>query len=164
MQGVHQTLIEAENSIRFNSFETGMIFNTNGEKLWEKKGDRHSVDVYEPIMKRMLKGNIFTHNHPFGGSFSFNDFKVFLAHGLAEMRAVDSRFSYSMSFSSEPDKADKGFLLGEFERIDKEMEKEYQEAIKVNIDTDLFEDYYHELFTRLSLRIKGFLYVRTPNN
>ena len=60
---------------------------------WEKK---RSIDVQSAIDKGLLKGNIFTHNHPRGRSLSGKDGMMMVEHGIAEIRAVGIKFIYSI--------------------------------------------------------------------
>jgi len=77
-----------EEKIKGLDHERGAIYDLNGNVVWEKKGGANSVDLTIPWKKGLLDGNIFTHNHPNGQSFSVGDVDIMLTTDLREMRAV----------------------------------------------------------------------------
>jgi hypothetical protein len=50
----------------------------------------------------MMRGNVFTHNHPAGGTFSPADVAAALGSGAAEFRAVTSNRTMSLAFDNPP--------------------------------------------------------------
>ena len=86
-----KTLKEAELEIKDRDYEVGVVVGRNGQILYKVVGKEHSVD----ILSKIVKGNIFTHNHP-GGicAFSQGDIVTFIADGGYELRVVtrDGRF------------------------------------------------------------------------
>lgn len=92
---------EVENIIRGNRTETGVVFDTNGKMVWRQKGNKNSVDITGAIKKGVLKGNILTHNHPGGSSFSPDDVYVLSQQELSSIRAVSNKHNYEVQLSDE---------------------------------------------------------------
>lgn len=51
-----------------------------------------------------MKGGTLTHNHPSGSPFSAADVQLFTKHGLGEIRATGSEYTYTLSGSIDPSK------------------------------------------------------------
>lgn len=90
-----RAITKAEAGIRNQDFETAIAFNDDGAEFFRKDGDRASVG-FSLEEAKSFRGRRFTHNHPSGGSFSAQDIRLATTHGLAEIRAVGSEFTYSM--------------------------------------------------------------------
>lgn len=162
LNSLHCNIIEAEQQIRHEKVERGVIFSPNGNILWEKTGTKSSIDISEAIEAGLLKGCIFTHNHPLQTSFSMDDFKVFIAHGLLEMRAVDQKYAYSMSLERGLVKPHSiSYLMHHAKEQDKKLEREYQVRLSADPDDEMYDDYAHEWFRRISEVVPGFMYTRT---
>lgn len=93
-----------ENKIRNKKVEHCAIYDKDGNKLFEKKGTESEVRFTADELQRM-KGGIVTHNHPpeingqkysDGGSFSKSDAQLMVDMGLTEMRAVSTKYDYSL--------------------------------------------------------------------
>lgn len=92
---IRQVLAEAEATLA-NTVEEARVFAPDGRLLFVKQGDFASV-VFAPSELSLLPGNVVTHSHPGIGSFSPDDIKLAAAYALAEIRAVDVRYIYSMA-------------------------------------------------------------------
>jgi hypothetical protein len=51
---------------------------------------------------RLMAGNVFTHNHPRGGTFSAEDVRTALSAAVTEFRAVSSTRTMSITFENPP--------------------------------------------------------------
>lgn len=99
---------ETEKQIRQNKdFETGVVFDKNGNILVDKRGSaRHVAFTKDECAK--MKDAIITHNHPggwefaenrlgrVGNSFSADDIVMAIAYDLEEIRAVTPLYTFSM--------------------------------------------------------------------
>lgn len=83
-KAVRKTLRQVESEIQGLDHEVGAIVDKGGRLVAKVQGGAHSVSP----PKELLKGNIFTHNHPSGGTFSPNDVRNFVIDGLYEVRAI----------------------------------------------------------------------------
>ena len=84
---VQQTLKNIETNSRYFNYEQGTIVDKHGNVLLNIDGKEHEVDISDDDFK-LLKGNIFTHNHPNGGFITDNDILTgFVKGGLSELRA-----------------------------------------------------------------------------
>ena len=103
-----KAVADVEKDIRMNkSFETGVLFDTDGNILIDKRGKSYSVSFSADEVKKM-KNNILTHNHPrgwqakpdllthIGSSFSDADLDTAVSADLLEIRAVGPLYTYSM--------------------------------------------------------------------
>lgn len=77
------------------SVEVARVFSADGTLVLEKAGDFASVTFTADELAK-LRGAVVTHTHPGIGSFSPDDVALAAAHGLAEIRAVDERYAYSL--------------------------------------------------------------------
>ena len=105
---IYDTIRETEQQIRKNKdFETGVVYNPNGDIVIDKRGKATSV-AFTPEECKRMKDCIFTHNHPrgwqykennilhIGSSFSIQDLVLAVAHDLQEMRAVTPLYTFSV--------------------------------------------------------------------
>jgi len=88
-----------ENEIRNQKYETGIVYDKNGNLLLRKDGSETQVG-FSPDEIKQMNGGVLTHNHPGGSSFSFDDVNVLRYANLEEVRAVDSLYSYSFKTSN----------------------------------------------------------------
>jgi hypothetical protein len=68
--------------------EYGYVVTPDGKVLLNKKGSRTRVSITRQEAERISGGNIFTHNHPNGYTFSDGDIQCHLYYGHLESRAV----------------------------------------------------------------------------
>lgn len=106
--GLTKAVSDVESNIRQNkSYETGVLFNKDGNIVIDKRGRSRSVQFTKDECLLMNDG-IFTHNHPgawgyaendimrIGNSFSIQDIALAVGNNLAEMRAVTPNYTFSM--------------------------------------------------------------------
>lgn len=93
-RGLARSLAAHESAIRGNDYETLIALNDKGELIFSKKGNRNSVEYGSDAYK--TKDAIVTHNHPDGGSFSWQDMHGMVVLNQKEMRATTKDFTYSM--------------------------------------------------------------------
>ncbi|WP_294591617.1 hypothetical protein [uncultured Bacteroides sp.] len=165
---LYRKIASTENDIRMNKkFETGVIFDKNGEIIIDKRGASYSVSFTIEECKKM-KDCIFTHNHPRGWGYperslgrignSFSPEDVFLAvrWDLAEMRAVTPNYTFTMK---RPENG-WGIDLDKLDRIIKlenhNLNKEFSELISKDIITPSQANvlHYHTLWKRISTKLK----------
>ena len=80
---INVTLHQVEKEKEHLNYEVGTIIDRTGKVINVTGGEAHSV---EPP-KDLLVDNIFTHNHPSGGCFSFNDINNAIKDKVLELRA-----------------------------------------------------------------------------
>ena len=80
---INKTLESVESEKTGLDYEVGTIVDLEGNVIKSFDGKENSVEV----TTELLKGNIFTHNHPNGSCFSVEDLKSFASSGLFELRA-----------------------------------------------------------------------------
>ena len=79
--------VEIEDTIRGNALETGIFIDQSGAVLKQKQGQPDRVAFLTSDLQKM-SGALFTHNHPGGSSFSFEDIALAAEFALSEIRAV----------------------------------------------------------------------------
>lgn len=103
-KAITKYLSDAEQVIRSMPDEHAIVVTAQGE-AYHVRGATAAVDP-AVVGKKKLKGATVTHNHPDyagepGGSFSDDDVMFFFTYALAELRAVDSEYRYSMRMSGD---------------------------------------------------------------
>lgn len=86
-------MLQHERIISGNKHETAIVYKSNGEILFQKKGDKDSVKFTREQIKSM-DGKILTHNHPNGSIFSPQDINIMRRGNLFEIRACNNNGAY----------------------------------------------------------------------
>ena len=87
-------LVKIENEIRQDkNFEHGVFVDLNGNELLRRTGAPNKVTFSETELGSM-QGVAFTHNHPGGASFSWDDVANASEFGIKEVRVVTGRARY----------------------------------------------------------------------
>lgn len=89
------SLREWENEIRYNNYETLILFENINKPLKAWKGNQHSVNPVVSV--NFFKDKIVTHNHPntyYGGTFSKADMQTYINGRVKEIRAVATEGTY----------------------------------------------------------------------
>lgn len=110
---IYRKVVNTEDKIRLNKkFETGVVFDSKGVVVIDKRGKATSVQFTEEECAKM-KDCIFTHNHPrgwgypeksfgrIGNSFSPADIMLAVGYDVSEMRAVTPNYTFVMKRPSE---------------------------------------------------------------
>lgn len=72
------------------------VVNPDGEVVFEKKGDNHSVYTTVGEKREHVEGNATIHNHPSGGTFSTADLNDF-GHGATEIVVASPEGTYTLT-------------------------------------------------------------------
>lgn len=146
-----------EEVIRNEPIEHAYILSESGE-VYHTSGTSREVNI-AAVGADKLKDSIVTHNHPSavgepGGSFSREDVLAFVAFGLQELRAVDSKHTYQMRRTS-------GLSVGvdEISNLLQVAEMSYKAKLTIQ---DLLNGYDEKHLTMLELAavVDGLLYER----
>lgn len=126
---LYNKIANTESEIRLNKkFETGVVFDKNGNILIDKRGAKYSVSFDNDELLKM-KDSILTHNHPrgwgypdnslerIGNSFSPDDIYLAVNWDLAEIRAVTPNYTFRMK------RPDNGWGIS-FEELQKMVNQE----------------------------------------
>lgn len=101
------TTREREDQIRLLPIETAFAWNIEGQEVLTKHGNAQSISFTDDEIV-LLRGTIFTHNHPsglkfpksgprsFGNSFSLADIRLACDVALTELRAVTLKLRFSL--------------------------------------------------------------------
>jgi hypothetical protein len=92
---VRAKLAEIEAKIRTRKTEVAYVVDRNGEVLFKKSGSSKRIN-FTPDEMRQAKDAYFTHNHPSVVSFSTPDVSFAMTNQVAEMRAADAKYTYSL--------------------------------------------------------------------
>lgn len=131
-----------EKNIRMNkSFETGVVIDTDGTILIDKRGKSVSVGFNEDEVRQM-KDKIMTHNHPrgwkaspnsmahIGSSFSDNDLVSAVYADVLEVRAVTPLYTFSMKRPASGWGVSYQTVFDTYKDIDHAVQKELWQAVK----------------------------------
>ncbi|MDX2271667.1 MAG: hypothetical protein NW237_06920 [Cyanobacteriota bacterium] len=104
------------------------MVDADGTVVLTKDGEALSVDfTYEEM--QLIRGKVFTHNHPKGGSFSREDINFLLTVYPSEMRAVSRDYRYSMKLPDNP--IDAFFEIRKiFDRVKESVRLELVERVR----------------------------------
>ena len=169
---LYNKITNTENEIRLNKkFETGVIFDKDGNVIIDKRGAKYSVAFSDEECAKM-KDCIFTHNHPrgwgypekslgrIGSSFSIEDISLAVFHDLSEMRAVTPNYTFIIK------RPDAGW--GDYKEIEKIIDKENKKlrrefGNRINNDTltpgQANITHYHLLWKKVS-KLLGWEYSK----
>lgn len=85
--------VEVEDVIRRDTLETGTFIAPDGQVLLRRQGQPDRVK-YLASELALMRGAVFTHNHPGGAGFSVEDVILASEFGFAELRAVTLNFRH----------------------------------------------------------------------
>lgn len=165
---LYNKITDTENEIRLNkSFETGVLFDKNGNVVIDKRGAKYSVEFTDEECAKM-KDCIFTHNHPrgwqepekslgrIGNSFSPADMYLAIAHNVSEMRAVTPNYTFAMKRPEEG----WGITISKFEKLvnreNNKLRAEFTARINNNTLSPTMASavHYHILWKRVAEKMK----------
>ena len=174
---LHNKITNTENEIRLNkSFETGVLFDKNGNVVIDKRGAKYSVEFTDEECAKM-KDCIFTHNHPrgwqepekslgrIGNSFSPADMYLAIAHNVSEMRAVTPNYTFAMKRPEEG----WGITISKFEKLvnreNNKLRAEFTARINNNTLSPTMASvvHYHILWKRISEKM-GWSYTKAKTS
>ena len=170
---LYNKITNTENEIRLNkSFETGVLFDRNGNVVIDKRGAKYSVAFTDEECAKM-KDCVFTHNHPrgwqepekslgrIGNSFSPADMYLAIAHNVSEMRAVTPNYTFAMKRPEEG----WGITISKFEKLvnreNNKLRVEFTARINNNTLSPTMASvvHYHILWKRISEKM-GWSYTK----
>lgn len=67
--------------------EHAIVYDSSGQRIFHKKGEKHKVEFTEEEIQNM-RGGVLTHNHPLGATFSETDIYMLKTANLSQIRAV----------------------------------------------------------------------------
>ena len=148
-----------EGRIRTQNFESAAIFK-NGKQLLFKDGQASSVS-FSPDEVSLMKGAVFTHNHPGGRSFSLEDVSIFNHSGMKEIRAVGNGVEYSLVRTAKSRKVTTKNLRSYY--LDEETAKRYDFNRAINEGRMTIEfanaNHHHEVMIEVAAAM-GLTYTR----
>lgn len=137
-----KAVADVEKDIRMNkSFETGVVIDTDGTILIDKRGKSYSVGFSEDEVKQM-KDKIMTHNHPrgwkaspdrmahIGSSFSDSDLVSAVYADILEVRAVTPLYTFSMKRPASGWGVSYQTVMDTYRQIDKAVQHELWQAVR----------------------------------
>lgn len=146
-----KAVIEQEDKIRYDQLETGILFDDDGSILIIKQGKSAEVGFSQQEFS-LFYGKTFTHNHPFGTSFSIADIERAIEYNLAELRVVTSLFRYSLKPKYGKNWCSKMALRHYFELIAKQADDVISDYIRMDIINPFHANYekHHYIISQLS--------------
>lgn len=88
-------LYSGESSLVNEAKEIGIIYDRSGKQLWRGVGQHNQIKI-PPEVKYLLRGNVFSHNHPSNGPLSPGDIINLWSNNMAEIRAVTKHGVFSI--------------------------------------------------------------------
>jgi hypothetical protein len=159
-------LTNFENNIRSNKKETAGVLDYEGNILLDKRGNKNSV-AFNQAEVDLMKGNMLTHNHPGGSSFSGADIHMLTSNKVNEIRAVATDREYNLKImpGKETDNnylSSKG-IENKYQDQKKILQSKYIKKVREGMDpTEAWKEHSHELMENLSKEL-NLIYTRTIN-
>jgi len=147
-----------EATIANQRFETGILYDANGNQIAYIDGAKDHVLIPRDLMER---ATVFTHNHPGGSSFSLADVKILsLFSNLNEIRAVSINYLYVMKYNGPMIGSDKTTISYNVAktRVTRRIDK-LVESGRISAESITGPVYHHQIMKEFS-KITGFEYKR----
>jgi len=161
--GTEDIIRALEADIAANDFETAIFVDNDGVEVFRKKGNAKSVSFTREECE-MVAGNIMTHNHPSGTSFSEEDIRFLKSWGATSLRATSTDYLHEMSLTEQGLSASKKDFDAALTTSQKKTKKEltaklnsgeitYQEAnaIHAHLRVERFADMGYINYNRIDL-------------
>lgn len=142
-----KAVADVEKDIRMNkSFETGVVLDTDGSIIIDKRGKARSVSFTEDEVK-LMKDKIMTHNHPIGwkaapnsmghigSSFSDNDLISAVWADVLEVRAVTPLYTFSMKRPASGWGVSWKTVQSTYKKLEQEVRDELWKAVRTKLIT-----------------------------
>lgn len=138
-------LLKSEKSLGRRSKEIMEVYGTKGEYIMTRRGDANSVRL-SILDYRKLRNAVVTHNHPSGGSFSFQDIRFLKEIPISELRVSTVSGAYYLRKPAKwPQEINSSKKIAEaLEQIRKELKPKY---IKLYNDGVITKSDRHKMFT-----------------
>ena len=114
-----KTIRDKEEEIRDKNVESMFIYDKDGNLLYSEDGDDSNVGTQE-MDESLFNDAYVTHNHPdfveddgytyAGGTFSKDDLNTFLGLNIYELRAVDTKTTYTLRKMAGKAQDSEGFM------------------------------------------------------
>lgn len=95
-KNLEKNLLAAESAIYLRKTEKAFVFAPDGTEVFSKSGGKKSVS-FSIAQAESMNGNILTHNHPTGSSFSKQDINLLIARDIQQIRAVGKDYVHTFS-------------------------------------------------------------------
>lgn len=169
---ITKTVTETEERIRQQRYETAYIYDSEGNAVVEKDGQKYSVSFTKEELVKM-KDCVFTHNHPrgwegaddswlrLGSSFSKEDLGLATHWNMAEIRAVTPAYTFSMKRPAKGWNIDYDGLMRVYRKTENEVREDILNAIEKGvISTDQANVLHHHLISKRLAKKLGFVYTK----
>jgi len=151
--------------IRDQTFESCGAFDINGNFILYKNGEKDRINFTLEEMTK-LKGVIFTHNHPNGGSFSKEDIKFACQAGIKELRVITPQLKGKTYILRMKDRSNMSLEIWNkielsFNKNNKKLQDEFINKIQsgdMTID-EANTKHYDELWFRVAKNIPEIEYI-----
>lgn len=88
-------IYSGESSLINEDKEIGIIYDCSGKQLWRGVGQHNQIKIPQEV-NYLLRGNVFSHNHPSNGPLSPGDIINLWSNDMAEIRAVTEHGVFSI--------------------------------------------------------------------
>ena len=126
-----ESLESSEKEIAGNSFETAVIYDSEGKRIFDFTNNAGTINFTEAEIKRIPRGAVVTHNHPNGTVPSPEDVAFLLNNDISEIRACNEYGTYVIRKTAGWDKLnlETGNISKEFYRCSNNLSAEYNELV-----------------------------------
>lgn len=158
-----KSISEFEDKYRLFPIEWANCSTRSGKTLFEKTDNATNYIKFSNDQIELMKGNILSHNHPRGTSFSDSDIGLAMKAKVQETRIAAKQYNYSMKAgrSEWTEKFYINSVMPEFQKMNIEFRTELIKKIESGEKTREFANLNHNhiIWTRLAKKF-GFKYSR----
>lgn len=152
-----------EAQIRDLPYENCFAFADDGTIILQKSGTVNQIEISD-AEGRLLKGTVFTHNHPGGTSFSMEDIQTGSYYEVHEIRATGKYRTYVMRA---PDGSNLNYTLWQergypvFRRAKQEVLADHQRRYAAGLLTgeESIKTFWHDVWQKVSSIIPEYKYT-----
>ncbi len=153
-----------EDSIAELDHERCYAFDAAGKGLMAKDGEESQIEFSLEEMEKLKRADVFTHNHPSGGSFSSDDMKFAYFLDIKELRVTSRKYSYSVELRNVGRQAMPWSVFAEIiDEKNRQTRRTYERKIsdgKMSIK-QAEASHWHNVWGSVSEAVDGFQYQRT---
>ncbi|MDP2216406.1 MAG: minor capsid protein [Methanolobus sp.] len=162
-QGIEAIVRSYEAEIKNKPYENCYALDSNGNIVLEKSGTRNQIEI-TAAEGRLLRGTVFTHNHPGGSSFSMEDIQTGSYFAVREMRATGKYRTYVMGISDGSNLnyalwRERGYRTFQEAKYEVMVDHQRKYAAGLLTEEESTKTFWHEVWRKVSNIIPEYKYT-----
>lgn len=149
-----------ENNICKDETETAYLLDDSGNVIFSKTDNKSNCVEFTPEQVLAMEGQVLTHNHPGGTTFSYEDINLLVEHKLKEIRAATKTGTFSLSLKEKNSLSERHKFHLDYGEAVKQCrsitDKEYEKSLSDYSDGKITERQFQEECDKLNNKINNF--------